>query len=318
MPLPERLRAALGPPDRVERLPSSPGSAVWRVDLGGTAAVVKHLLGADADARFHREVTALTLAADVRPALVPQVLGSDAESRVVVLEHLAGAAGFPDPVAYAERLARLHAVSADLPAARSASAADVAAFLRLCAGVGLPSSAKAEAELLDLVARLSTGSRRSLLHGDPCPGNVLSVAGRVWFLDFEQAGSGDGLAELAYLRMGFPTCGLATVLPDPVITEAEAAYHRAAPGSPGSLTDHWVSWLLRGDALVQRIERRARDQFARLLVEDWSWGPTTARQRFTHRLGVVAGQARDTSIQDTLPHAGRLFTALHDRVVTRW
>ncbi|MFD0888977.1 hypothetical protein ACFQ08_30965, partial [Streptosporangium algeriense] len=46
-----------GPVTRPRRLTSSPRSRVWRADMGGTAVAIKQIVGgADADARFHREV----------------------------------------------------------------------------------------------------------------------------------------------------------------------------------------------------------------------------------------------------------------------
>jgi hypothetical protein len=48
---------------------------------------------------------------------------------------------------------------------------------------------------------------------------------------------------------------------------------------------------VRGDALVERAERRGTDHFARMLRADWRWGTMTARERLTYRLGVVAAVA---------------------------
>src|SRR6478752_2706068 len=79
-PLGEALRAALGSPGVIRRLPSSPRSRVWLVEFGRSPAIVKQITGgseADAGARFAREVTALRLARRVRPAVVPDVLGTD-------------------------------------------------------------------------------------------------------------------------------------------------------------------------------------------------------------------------------------------------
>jgi hypothetical protein len=79
-PLGERLRAALGSPTVIQRLPSSPRSRVWLVEFGRSPAIVKQVTGgseADAGTRLAREVTALRLARRVRPAVVPEVLGTD-------------------------------------------------------------------------------------------------------------------------------------------------------------------------------------------------------------------------------------------------
>lgn len=304
----------LGRPRRVDPLSSSPGSQVWAVDLADRRVVVKQLLGHNADTRFHRELVALRAAAEV--GLAPAVLDADAGAKVTVLEFVESTSVFPDPLTYARTLARLHTVTPppSLPAADTPGEADLTAFLRLCAEVGVHPSATAEHALRSLLARVATGGP-SLLHGDPCPGNLLVSPGGVHFIDFEQAGRGAGLAELAYLRMAFPTCGYSTVLAPDVIASAESAYFdtwREITGTdvPESLTDHCVAWLLRGDALVQRIQRGARDQFARVLVEDWSWGPMTARERLLHRLRMVV----DLDVPDAAP----LFATLADRLESRW
>ncbi|SDI45958.1 Phosphotransferase enzyme family protein [Actinokineospora alba] len=304
----------LGRPRRVDPLSSSPGSQVWAVDLADRRVVVKQLLGHNADTRFHRELVALRAAAEV--GLAPEVLDADAGAKVTVLEYVESTRVFPDPLTYARTLARLHAITPppSLPTAEPPGEADLIAFLRLCTEVGLTASPAAEHALRSLLARVATGGP-SLLHGDPCPGNLLVTPDGVHFIDFEQAGRGSGLAELAYLRMAFPTCGYSTVLAPEVIASAESAYletWRDLTGTdvPGTLTDHCIAWLLRGDALVQRIQRGARDQFARVLVEDWSWGPMTARERLLHRLRMV--------IDLDVPAAAPLFAALAIRLETRW
>jgi hypothetical protein len=49
--------------------------------------------------------------------------------------------------------------------------------------------------------------------------------------------------------------------------------------------------------------------------KDWAWGTATARQRLTHRLGVVAELTAD---HDRLAAVGRLCADLRDRILVRW
>jgi hypothetical protein len=234
---------------------SSPGSRVRRIRFDGGRAVAKHLVGAHAAARFQRELTALTAAAG--QDLVPAVLNADAYRHLLILEYVDFEDGMPSWADYATALARLHMVPpAGLPGATGPTAADLDAFLRLCHALGVPADPAAE---------------------------------DVRFVDFEQAGAGCGLAELAYLRIGFPTCGMPFRLSTTEIEEAEAAYVSVRGVRTDTLAEHCVGWLIRGDMLVQRRLRGERDQFTRLLTEDWRWGPETARQRLAHRLRVVAG-----------------------------
>jgi hypothetical protein len=324
LPFSAELSAALGAPGEVRRIDSSPRSAVWQIELGGQRAVVKQIAGGtDADERYGRELTALRLASRAEPTLVPEVLGVDPGRRVMVLEFLEAPFELPDWVTYAEGLARLHAVTGpadagSLPAATGPTTADVEAFLRLCAAMEVKATPAVGEELAALVDRLASDHGFALRHGDPCVGNVLAVEGRAMFIDLEGAALGDGLAELAYLHIGFPTCWQVLPVPAEELAEAEAAYGRAwlaATGQPlaGDVSDHCAGWLVRSDGLVERAERGRRDQFARLVEEDFWWGPTSARQRLTYRLDVVGSLCRDR-----LPATAALARTLRDTIVTRW
>ena len=59
--------------------------------------------------------------------------------------------------------------------------------------------------------------RQALVHGDPCPDNVLFAAdGRAVLIDFEFARPSHALFDAAYWRMGFPTCWCAGTIPTEV------------------------------------------------------------------------------------------------------
>ncbi|WP_327680761.1 phosphotransferase family protein [Streptomyces sp. NBC_00467] len=340
VPFGDRLRDELGPPRRARLLDSSPRSAVWRVELvDGTAAVVKQLVageaagettGAAADAaadeRYRREITALRSAGRVRPAVVPRLLGTDPDARVLVLEHVehrTPAQGWQ--IEYAQGLARLHAAATgdetELPRWTGPGERDVTAFLAFARRLGATVPAAAEDDLGALVHRLGAPAVRSaLLHGDPCPGNDLHTPDGIRFVDFEQACLGNGLMELAYLRIGFPTCWCVTDAAGPLLSEAEEMYRttwRAVTGTEvaGDLADACAGWLIRGDALVERARRGTVDRLARAVDEDWTWGTVTARERLLHRLGVVAGM---TEGHEALGALGALAGDVRDRVRQRW
>jgi hypothetical protein len=304
---------------------------VWQAELSGAPVVVKQLVDApEADERYGREVAALTLASRVDPPVVPGLLGADPAERLLVLEHVPEQRpGEGWLVDYASALARLHAATTMataafdglLPAWSGPTDADIEAFLGLAATLGVAETAGMRDELGALVARLAEAPRvLALLHGDPCPGNDLHTADGVRFIDFEQASFGNGLVELAYLRIGFPTCWCVTVpLPD-LLDAAEAAYRRAwrqATGVDvqGDLTDACAGWLLRGDALVERARRGTADHLAQLPERDWTWGTGTARQRLAHRLDVVS---RLSAEGGRLPALGELCSALRAAMLTRW
>ncbi|MFD7460533.1 MULTISPECIES: phosphotransferase family protein [unclassified Streptomyces] len=333
VPITDELRSALGSPTEATLLDSSPRSRVWRVELrGGGRVIVKQITdgggtGADGDARYAREVTALRLAARaMRPSVAPALLGTDVASRVMVLEHLDDLDATDDWMpGYAESLARLHALTgpADkgtLPAWSGPTVADAESFLALAKALDAPVPPTVPNELADLIDRLDPAPHHALLHGDPCPGNDLRTATGVHFVDFEQASLGNGLVELAYFRIGFPTCWCAMSVTAAPLAEAEAVYRATWRGLtgrdvPGDLADACAGWLIRGDALVERAHRESVDHLARVPVEDFEWGYVSARERLVHRLGVVADLTRD---HDHLHALGRLSAALAVRLMERW
>jgi aminoglycoside phosphotransferase (APT) family kinase protein len=226
---------------------------------------------------------------------------------------------------YAESLARLHALTgpADagtLPAWSGPTAADAESFLALAKALDVPVPSGVPDELAGLIDRLDPAPHNALLHGDPCPGNDLRTAAGVHFVDFEQASLGNGLVELAYFRIGFPTCWCALSVTAAPLVEAETVYRatwRDLTGRdvPGDLADACAGWLIRGDALVERAHRESVDHLARVPAEDFEWGCVSARERLVHRLGVVADLTRD---HDHLHALGTLSAALAVRLLERW
>ncbi|MGW0551235.1 aminoglycoside phosphotransferase family protein, partial [Streptomyces altiplanensis] len=256
----------------------------------------------------------------------PALLGADPAARVLVMEHLDDLGPADDWLpAYADSLARLHALTgpADagaLPAWPGPTGADADSFLAFARTLGVPLPQGVDGELAGLLGRLDPAPHHALLHGDPCPGNDLRTATGVRFVDFEHASLGNGLVELAYLRIGFPTCWCAMSVTGPPLSEAEDVYRAAWRGLtgadvPGDLADACAGWLITGDALVERARRGSVDHLARVSAEDFRWGPASARERLLHRLTVVAGLARD---HDRLHALGRLSDALAARLLERW
>ncbi|MFF8607132.1 phosphotransferase family protein [Streptomyces sp. NPDC015346] len=327
LPFAEQLRAELGSPRCSRRLSSSPRSRVWRVELPEATVVVKQIVdGPDADERYAREVAALRLAARADMPVVPAVLATDPGERVLVLEHLDHGRPAGDwIVGYAAALARLHAVGRPedvgvLPRWQGPNQADVESFLRLAGALEVPVASGVSDELHALVNRLDQAPGHALLHGDPCPGNDLHTATGIRFIDFEQASLGSGSMELAYLRIGFPTCWCVTSASEPLLGRAESAYReewRAVTGheAQDGLADACAGWLLRGDALVERARRESIDHLARIPHRDWKWGTATARQRLVHRLGVVSQLTADHT---SLSGLSGLSSAMRQRMLVRW
>ncbi|MGW4627947.1 phosphotransferase family protein [Streptomyces rubiginosohelvolus] len=194
--------------------------------------------------------------------------------------------------------------------------AEAESFLTLARALDVPVPSVALDELTALLDRLDPTPHHALLHGDPCPGNDLRTTDGVRFVDFERAALGNGLVELAYFRIGFPTCWCAMSVTAVPLTEVEDVYRTTWRGLtgrdvPGDLADACAGWLIQGDALVERAHRGTVDQFARVPTEDFTWGRISARERLVHRLGVVAGMTRG---HDHLHAVGRLSSALAARL----
>ncbi|SEQ76022.1 Phosphotransferase enzyme family protein [Lentzea xinjiangensis] len=284
----------------MELLPSGRRSRVW----ADGDRIVKQVIGDPA--AFDREVTALRLAEHT--GVVPRVLDVDPDTRTVVLERLRSDPPAEDWVVdYARGLARLHMATGPghaglLP---RQEVPDPEPFLRFARALGVEIGG-AEDEL----AFEDTG-KFDLLHGDPCPGNDMYTERGARFVDLEGAALGDGVTELVYLRIGFPTCATVTETPRELREAAEQAYF-AERGHVEGLEDACVRWLVQGDALVQRSERDGTDHLAKVLDEDWFWYSTTARGRLLYRTRVVA------TFTETHPKTSALAARLHERMSRIW
>ncbi|MEV6845135.1 aminoglycoside phosphotransferase family protein [Actinoplanes sp. NPDC051411] len=322
-PIPESIREQLGHPVLVRRLDSSPRSEVFLLEFGGRPAIVKHITsGPDRTERYQIEVAALRLAGRVEPRPVAALLATDATARVLVLEYLGGARAATEPwaVRYATALARLHSTplsagGAEIPRYRGPGPDDVEAFLRLARRLGVTVPPSAETELMAALERLADSGDEVLLHGDPCPDNAVATDEGIRFVDLEGARRGPGVLELAYLRIGFPTCWCVKALPCAQLTAAENAYRDTRRSPASGIEDACVSWLIQGDALVERARRRGADHLAQLPSRDWEWGTATARERLLHRLSVVAALAGD---HGPLAATATLTSEMESAVKRQW
>ncbi|WP_330277574.1 aminoglycoside phosphotransferase family protein [Lentzea sp. NBC_00516] len=284
----------------MQRLASGVRSRVW----ADGDRIIKQVVGDQV--AFDREVTALKLAEHT--GVVPRVLDVDHEKRTVVLERLRS-----DPfgedwvIAYARGLARLHMATGPEHAGLLPRQAvpDPAPFLRFVRAMEVEIGG-AENELV-----FEDSGKFDLVHGDPCPGNDMYTPQGARFVDLEGAALGDGLTEVVYLRIGFPTCATVTEMPRELREAAEQAYFEER-GFTAGLEDACVRWLVNGDALVQRAERDGTDHLAKVVDEDWFWYSTTARGRLMFRARVVA------TFTETHPEMSALAQRLLDRMGQVW
>jgi Ser/Thr protein kinase RdoA (MazF antagonist) len=240
------------------------------------------------------------------PGVAPRLLGGDGEQGLVVIEALPGVrsldqsllGGDPaqareDLLAWSRVLARLHAgtlgTAAEFAAARARRGLPAQRepwWLERLAGAAPGFTAEARdlgvdpeavaAELHRIRSILST-SHVALVHGDPCPDNVLISAAGCRLIDFERASMASAALDYAYVLSPFPSCWCFGLLPAGLVAEATTAYEAAAAAAGMELGDAWGEAV--GAALALFAAVRLGDRRGRPVDEGDQWGTTTARPR---------------------------------------
>jgi aminoglycoside phosphotransferase (APT) family kinase protein len=197
-------------------------SDIYRVELPGNVICVKRALrklrvAADWQVPVERnrwEVEWMRVAGGIVPGAVPQILGEDRPSGIFAMTWLPpdeypvwkkmlvqGEADTRTAAAVGDVLGRIHAATADRPDIAARFPTD-ALFQAIRLDPYLVTTARAHPDLsrqlLGLVATTGT-TRRTLVHGDFSPKNILvGVEGPV-FLDAECAWYGDPAFDLAFV-----------------------------------------------------------------------------------------------------------------------
>jgi 5-methylthioribose kinase len=206
---------------RFERLTGGVSSDIWRVELGRGPVCVKRALAKlrvqqDWFAPVERnayEAAWMRRAAAVVPDAVPELLGQDPESGVLVMAYLDparhrlwktelrdGRADASVARAVGERLVRIHAASADDPEVAAEFATD-RIFHDIRLEPYLLATATRHPDLAPALRALATttaATRRCLVHGDVSPKNILVGPKGPVFLDAECAWFGDPAFDLAF------------------------------------------------------------------------------------------------------------------------
>jgi aminoglycoside phosphotransferase (APT) family kinase protein len=206
---------------RFSRLSGGVSSDIWRVDLARGPVCVKRALPKlrveqDWFAPVERnayEAAWMRRAAAVAPEAVPRLLGQDQAAGVLVMAYLDPADhrlwkadlrdGHADPDvarALGNRLARIHAATANDPEVAGAFATD-RIFYDIRLEPYLIASARAHpdrAAELEALVETTARTRRALVHGDVSPKNILIGPRGPIFLDAECAWYGDPAFDLAF------------------------------------------------------------------------------------------------------------------------
>jgi Ser/Thr protein kinase RdoA (MazF antagonist) len=347
------LASAWGGPVVVERAEVLAGrDHVVRLTTGdGRTAILKRDRAEDDRGRWGDELDALAtewaaldLLAAMPEPVAPRLLGGDAERRLLLIEELPPGrllaqsllgsdadTARADLVAYAEALADLgawtHGRAAEHAAARRRRGLDPGgrtwwvdaidrarpAFLAAVEARGLPTGG-VDAELAEISGVLDGGTVAGLVHGDPCPDNVVVVDGRCRLLDFERSSWGSIVLDAAYLIAPFPSCWCFAGLPAGVAGAALAAYRSrlAAAGmgvdalGPDGDGDRAVAAAVAGWLVVRG------EAIARLWQADGGerWGTTTMQPRLRAWLASYLAAPGAAAF----PAFSRLVAALADQV----
>jgi len=160
------------------------------------------------------------------------------------------------------------------------------------------------------------GCWQALVHGDPCPDNVLFAAdGRAVLIDFEFARPSHALFDAAYWRMGFPTCWCAGTIPTEVEHRIDRVYRiamaDAVPQAGDDKAFHRESAVIDAAWLLGNLAWLLPDA----LTEDATWGRATNRSRI---ITYLQRAIRSAEAADVLPRLRMLASTWHDDLRCRW
>ncbi len=319
---------------------------VLRLELADGRSVVLKRRGdqdEDGDAGdrgFETELAALELLSGMPVPVAPRLLGADAAAGILLMEDLGQGASLADSlltgereraeadlIAYARALGSMHAWSMQcIPGAAGAGAHPAMErdpgwltaiangkepFLAAAARMGLRTEGVAR-EIDQIPVTLREGGNVGLVHGDPCPDNVLLFDGACRIFDFEMTGWGSVVLDAAYLLAPFPSCWCFADLPAEVAAPAVDAYRETLDAAGIGLSTEWEAGVAA--ALAGWIVARGRG-ITRLLDEDPQWGTTTMRPRL---LAWLRNFIERTGGGQALPRLRALMALMHDQLLSRW
>ena len=130
---------------------------------------------------------------------------------------------------------------------------------------------------LDRIRSVVSTHHVALVHGDPCPDNVLLSAAGCRLIDYERTSVASAALDFAYLLSPFPSCWCFGLLPADLVAAATAAYEDAVTAAGVVLDDAWSEAVVAALALFTAV--RVGDRRGGALDDGTVWGTTTARPR---------------------------------------
>ena len=231
---------------------------------------------------------------------------------------------------YATALGRLHADTADCLASHHETFQSIFGAGRLRRPSGWPFEVEKQAdfvvarlggalpagELKLLSARLhDPGPWQCLIHGDPCPDNVLIVDDSVRLIDYEHARPSHALLDGIYWQIGFPTCWCAGRIPADVASRIADVYRAEIAKAMPLARDHsafraeltYVAAIWLFMCLSWRLEG--------VLKDDSKWGIWSIRGRLLWYLQAVIEM---TTSADVLPGINGAARGWLSELQRRW
>jgi Ser/Thr protein kinase RdoA (MazF antagonist) len=332
-----------------ERIQVRAAEVIWdrehvlRLELADGRSVVLKRRDQEEDAGdrgFETELAALEQLSGMPVPVAPFLLGADADAGILIMEDLGQGVSLADLlltggreraeaglIAYARALGSMHAWTmrrADGPAGARAHQAmergpwwltaianGKEPFLAAAARLGLPSEGVAS-EIDQITPMLREKGNVGLVHGDPCPDNVLLFGDACRIFDFEMSGWGSVVLDAGYLLAPFPSCWCFADLPAEVAAPAVDAYRETLDAAGIGLGTDWDAGVAA--ALAGWIVARGRTLTA-VLDEDDQWGTTTMRPRLLAWLRNFIDRASDDR---ALPRLRAILVEMHDQLSSRW
>jgi hypothetical protein len=274
--------------------------------------------------------TASVLAGDVAAGvMVFADLGADLPWLAAPLQDGPAAAAQAALLAYATSLGHLHAATAGCEQTYNSALRQAYPHTRIPRAISEPWLAGAigigpsllggtlpdsEREALSQRMR-DPGPWLALVHGDPCPDNVLLTGQGAALLDFEFAAPGHALIDAAHWRMGFPTCWCAGRVPTPVADLLEQTYRDTLADAIPQARDDAEFRREYAVAVVVRLFVSLEWHLDTALKDDSIWGIATLRNRILWHLQAAI---EATQRADALPGLHRIFQSWRTDLGNRW
>lgn len=137
-----------------------------------------------------------------------------------------------------------------------------------------------QAELAAVAHRLNDpGPWLALVHGDPCPDNVLFKDDRPHLIDFEFARPRHVLFDVVYWSMGFPTCSCAGRVSEKLAIKAEHAYRAVLSERVKESADEQIYRTEMAHICVARMLMSTTRNLNHAIKNDRRWGNASDRDR---------------------------------------